>query len=94
MAQVDSSASSTTAAEPQERDIEAQKGKTQQTASHWKLVIDQTHVTPEVLNWLYKGRGTEDDPYVVEYIENDKRNPMLFPMWKKWTITMLVAIVS
>jgi len=51
-------------------------------------------VTPEVLNWPYKGAGTEEDPFVVEYIENDRRNPMLFPQWKKWMITILVAIVS
>jgi hypothetical protein len=94
MAQLDSSASSTTAMEPPERDVEALKGSTQQKASHWKLVIDQTHVTPEVLRWPYKGSGTEEDPYVVEYIENDRRNPMLFPTWKKWVITILVAFVS
>jgi hypothetical protein len=94
MAQVESSASSTTITEPPERDVEAQKGRAQQKASHWKLVIDQTHVTPEVLSWPYKGSGTEEDPYIVEYIENDRRNPMLFPMWKKWMITILVAFVS
>jgi hypothetical protein len=58
------------------------------------LVIDQTHVTDAVLHWPYKGSGTEESPYVVEYIENDRRNPMLFPMWKKWIITILVAFVS
>ena len=94
MAQLDSSASSTTAMEPPERDVEALKGSTQQKASHWKLVIDQTHVTPEVLSWPYKGSGTEEDPYVIVYIENDRRNPMLFPTWKKWLITILVAFVS
>lgn len=58
------------------------------------MVIDQTHVTPEVLRWPYKGSGTEEDPYVVEYIENDRRNPMLFPTWKKWVITILVAFAT
>jgi hypothetical protein len=94
MALSGSSASSVTAAEPPERDVEAQKGMTQKKASHWELVWDQTHVTPEVIHWPYKGSGTEEDPYVVEYIENDRRNPMLFPNWKKWLITLLVAFVS
>ena len=89
-----SSASSATATEPPERDVEAQKARTQPKASHWQLVIDQTHVTPEVLNWPYKGSGTEDDPFEVEYIDNDRRNPMLFSIWKKWMITILVAFVS
>ena len=62
--------------------------------SHWSLVLDQTHVTEDVLNWPYKGSGTDEDPFVVEYIEHDRRNPMSWPMWKKWMITMLVAVVS
>jgi hypothetical protein len=57
-------------------------------------VFDQTHVTPEALNWPYKGAGTKDDPFVVEYMDHDSRNPMLFPDWKKWLITILVAFVS
>ena len=87
-----SSSSSTTVAEP-ELDVESQRNS-QKQASHWELVFDQTHVTPDVLKWPYKGSGTDDDPYVVEYIKNDRRNPMGFPQWKKWTITILVAFVS
>jgi hypothetical protein len=94
MALPSSSASSATVTEPPERDVEAQKGRTQIKATHWELVWDQTHVTPEVISWPYKGTGTDEDPYVVEYIENDRRNPMLFPQWKKWIITILVAFVS
>ncbi|PVH72068.1 MFS general substrate transporter [Cadophora sp. DSE1049] len=90
-----SSASSRTATEASsEADVEAQKKPTQKKAAHWELVFDQTHITPEVLNWPYKGLGTEEDPYVVEYIENDRRNPMLFPQWKKWMITLLVAFAT
>jgi hypothetical protein len=89
-----SSSSSITATEsPQERDVESQKSF-QKKPSHWELVFDQTHVTPEVLNWPYKGAGTEEDPYVIEYLPDDGRNPMLFPDWKKWLITILVAFVS
>jgi hypothetical protein len=82
-----------TVTEPSE-DMEAQPRNTQKKSSHWQLVIDQTHVTPEVINWPYKGSGTSEDPYVVVYIENDRRNPMLFSKQKKWAITIIVAIVS
>ena len=88
-----SSGSSMTVTELADRDIES-RNNAQKKASHWQLVIDQTHVTPEVINWPYKGSGTEADPYVLVYIENDRRNPMLFPLWKKWMITLLVAFVS
>ena len=82
-----------TAAEGPGRDVEAQKNR-QEKASHWSLVFNQTHVTKEVLEWNYKGSGTEEDPYVVEYIANDRRNPMNWTDTKKWSITALVAIVS
>jgi multidrug resistance protein len=87
-----SSASSLTIQEP-EQDVEKQKHKPKR-ASHWELVFDQTHVTPEVLKHKYAGSGTQDDPYVVEYIPHDRRNPMGFPMWKKWVITILVAFAT
>jgi len=94
MSQPNSSLSITgTALSEHDVDVEVQR-KDQKRASNWQLVIDQTHVTPEVLNYLYKGSGTEEDPYVVEYIPNDRRDPMLFPRWRKWAITLLVAFVS
>lgn len=90
-----SSSSSTIAGEEGHQEVDnGGHSPLQRSVSHWQLVYDQTHITPEVLNWKYKGAGTEDDPYVVEYIDNDRRNPMLFPQWKKWMITILVAIVS
>lgn len=76
-----------------ERDVEGQK-TARKRARHWELVFDQVHVTPEVLDYPYKGSGTERDPYVVEFIPDDRRNPMNFTMWKKWTITILLAFVS
>lgn len=64
------------------------------SVSWFRLVRDQALVTPEVLNWHYDGSGTEDDPYSVSWIDNDPRNPMLFPVWKKWCLTQLVAIAT
>ncbi|KAI9739862.1 MAG: MFS siderochrome iron transporter 1 [Claussenomyces sp. TS43310] len=62
--------------------------------SHFRLVFDQTLVTDQVLNHPYRGSGTTDDPFVVEYLPNDARNPMLFPQWVKWAITILVATAT
>ncbi|TVY37410.1 Efflux pump [Lachnellula occidentalis] len=89
MAQPDSS-SSISAGENPNRDVEAQTE--QDKASHWELVFDQTHITKHILEWDYKGSGTEAEPYIVEYIPNDRRNPMNWTDTTKWTITMLVAI--
>lgn len=61
---------------------------------HYRLVFSQTLVTDEVLNHRYKGSGTEEEPYVVEFIPFDPRNPMEFPTSKKWFITLSVAIAT
>ncbi|KAI9880870.1 MAG: MFS siderochrome iron transporter 1 [Pleopsidium flavum] len=61
---------------------------------HWRIVASHSLLTTEVLNYGYAGSGTEKDPYLVEFIPDDPRNPMLFPMWKKWTLTILVAVAT
>ena len=62
--------------------------------SHWQLVSSHALLTPAVLNHKYNGSGTEEDPYRVEFITNDPRDPMGFAMWKKWAITLLVAFAT
>ncbi|KAB8257498.1 major facilitator superfamily domain-containing protein [Aspergillus pseudonomiae] len=44
---------------------------------YWRLLTDQGVVTPEITDHPYRGSGTDDDPYIVEWIPNDPRNPML-----------------
>ena len=63
-------------------------------ASHWKLITSQAHVTEPVLSHQYAGSGTIEDPYVVEWIPNDPRNPMLFSTSRKWLITLSVSITT
>lgn len=63
-------------------------------ASHWQIVSSHALLTPAVLNHKYNGSGTEQDPYRVEFIPNDPRDPMGFAMWKKWAITLLVAFAT
>lgn len=74
-----------------EKDVES--GKPTQIP-HLSQVFNQTGITPEVENWHYQGQGTEDDPYVVQWIDNDPRNPMLYSEVKKWSLTMLVALAT
>lgn len=63
-------------------------------ASHWSLVSSHALLTPAVVDYDYQGSGTEEDPYVVEFIPNDPRDPMGFSMFKKWMITILVAFAT
>jgi hypothetical protein len=59
-----------------------------------RLVLDQKRITRAVLNASYEGRGTESDPYVVTWIDDDPGNPMGFVKWHKWVICMLQAVVT
>ncbi|OTB03604.1 hypothetical protein M426DRAFT_321524 [Hypoxylon sp. CI-4A] len=62
--------------------------------SHWRKVIDQAGVTPEVASYQYQGSGTEADPYVVKWIPDDPRNPMNFSPATRWFITGVVALAT
>ncbi len=75
-------------------DLESQKSTAPEKVSHWRLVKDHAVVTPAVLHYPYRGSGTEEDPYLVEFIPHDPRNPMAFPHWKKWSITIIMAFAT
>ncbi|CAK3954354.1 MFS general substrate transporter [Lecanosticta acicola] len=77
-----------------DKDVEGgkQPNSSHCTIPHYRQVLDQGGVTPDVENWDYDGSGTEEDPYVVVWIDNDPRNPMHYSPAKKWSLTMLVAM--
>lgn len=59
--------------------------------SYLQLMLDQGHVDERIANHQYSGQGTTEEPFVVEWLENDSRNPMLFNNRVKWLWTMLAA---
>ncbi|EXA32035.1 hypothetical protein FOVG_16705 [Fusarium oxysporum f. sp. pisi HDV247] len=79
--------------EEKRRPNDAEYAKTK-APPHWRLVIDQAGVTPEVLAYDYQGSGTEQDPFVVQWIPHDPRNPQQWSDSKKWFITAAVATAT
>ncbi|KAJ5683568.1 hypothetical protein N7462_006733 [Penicillium macrosclerotiorum] len=61
---------------------------------YWRILTDQGVVTQEIIDFDYAGSGSEEDPYVVEWIPNDPRNPMEFDIRLKWLYTILVAFAT
>jgi MFS family permease len=61
---------------------------------HWRILTDQGVVTSEIIEYPYVGSGTEEDPFVVEWIPNDPRNPMGFDTRLKWLYTVIVAFAT
>ncbi|KAF2472135.1 MFS general substrate transporter [Lindgomyces ingoldianus] len=75
-------------------DADLESGQEPQGIPHWKLILEQGVVTQEISKWDYEGSGTEDDPYVVEWIENDPRNPMQWARTNKWVMCITMAFAT
>ncbi|KAI1418132.1 MFS general substrate transporter [Hypoxylon sp. FL1857] len=59
--------------------------------SHFKLVLSQTHMTPNIIHHVYPGAGTEQDPYLVDWVPGDTKNPYEIVVSMKWWITVIMA---
>ncbi|KAF3940002.1 hypothetical protein ABW19_dt0203083 [Dactylella cylindrospora] len=84
-------------ARDKEKDLESQKkepSRIKDKIPYWRFILNQGVLTDRIVSHKFPGSGTEEDPYRVEYIPNDPRNPMLFAQWIKWTITMVVAFAT
>lgn len=46
--------------------------------------VEKTH--------LYNGKGTEQDPFVVEFRQDDPGNPLNWSQFRKWFITTIVTL--
>lgn len=60
----------------------------------WRLLLDHSGITQDVLNHKYAGSGTESDPYVVRWLDGDPRNPMNFPTWWKVMVVFSTAFAT
>jgi len=58
----------------------------------WQLIYRTSIITPEVYSHRYLGRGTEADPYVVDFLPGDPLNPQNWATWRRWTFLSVVAI--
>ncbi|KAL3259627.1 hypothetical protein ABHI18_005223 [Aspergillus niger] len=60
----------------------------------WQLILDQAGVTTAVAQYDYSGSGTRDDPYLVHWLPNDPRNPVLWSPVTRWFITITAAVAT
>jgi MFS family permease len=54
-------------------------------------VLSQDTITDDVLHHQWEGSGTEEDPFLVDWLTEDSRDPHQMQDWLKWTITLLQA---
>ena len=66
-----------------------------------KMLTVQSVITPEILAHKWEGEGTEEEPYLISFFDNDPGDPLQFPSWLQWTlcgaagyVTFSVAFIS
>lgn len=60
----------------------------------WRLVIDQARITQAVLDEQYEGQGSAESPFIVNWIEKDPGNPLLWSSGFRWWICAINALVT
>ncbi|KAL1637762.1 hypothetical protein SLS56_000317 [Neofusicoccum ribis] len=66
----------------------------QSSAGHWKILVDQALVSPDIVRGGFRGEGTESSPHIVGWASGDLRNPRNWSKSYKWILTINTAIGS
>ena len=61
------------------------------TKRPWRLKITPAEA---IINAEYPGKGTEEEPYIVDWLKEDPENPMTWSGGYKWMVTMTVAVAT
>ena len=57
-----------------------------------RSLLIRTRLDDDVCNQNYAGNGTNDDPYIIDYLHNDREDAMSFSKGQKWTIAILQSL--
>lgn len=57
-----------------------------------RSLLLRTRLDDDVCNQNYAGNGTHDDPYIVDYLHNDRQDAMNFSKGRKWAIAVLQSL--
>jgi hypothetical protein len=74
-----------------EKDHDSESQTSSKRFPYLLLMWHHGHVDERITSHKYSGLGTAEEPFVVDWLENDPRNPMLFNDALKWLWTMLCA---
>jgi len=57
----------------------------------WRLNVTDFD---EIINHQYRGSGTEEDPYIVEWLDVDPENAKTYSARMRWSVTTLAATMT
>jgi hypothetical protein len=70
-----------------------QRAKDSSRRMSWiRSLLLRTRLDDDVCNQSYAGNGTDDDPYIVDYLHNDRQDAMNFSKGRKWAIAVLQSL--
>jgi hypothetical protein len=78
----------------------AEKGKSSDMSDHTlKARPWRRYITPwdRIVSHDYPGQGTEEDPYLIDWLpgdEPDPENPMTWKTSYKWVVTVTAAVAT
>jgi hypothetical protein len=64
------------------------KGSSRRTST-MRFLFLRTQLDENVCNQNYAGRGSYNEPYIIDYLPNDHQDAMNFTKGRKWTIAVL-----
>lgn len=62
--------------------------------SYRDLMLNHGYFDSNILSHAYDGSGTDEDPFLIGWIDHDPRNPLRFRDRRKWLWTLLVALAT
>jgi MFS family permease len=73
-------------------DVPQQVPKSSRRMPWIRSLLISTHLDDDVCNQNYTGNGTDSDPYIVDYLHNDRQDAMNFSKGRKWAIAILQSL--
>jgi hypothetical protein len=73
-------------------DVPQQVKDSSRRMSWIRSLLLRTRLDDDVCNQNYAGNGTDDDPYIVDYLHNDRQDAMNFSKGRKWAIAVLQSL--
>ncbi|KAL8737754.1 MAG: hypothetical protein Q9181_001382 [Wetmoreana brouardii] len=68
--------------------------KSSMTIPHTHLMLHHGVIDAQTAKHKFPGSGTQEDPYIVGWVENDPRNPLHFNDARKWLWSLLMALAT
>ena len=73
-------------------DVPQQIKASSRRTSWIRSLVWHTRLDDDVCNQNYAGNGTDDDPYIIDYLHNDHQDAMSFSKGRKWAIAVLQSM--